>query len=120
MAALSRVIQGRARSRARQQTGAQHDHPLRRHPLCLALGAALGLQAPLVAAQIEEVVVTAQKREESLQTTPIAISAMTGDQMERMGITSFEEVAYAAPNLNLTPYPSSASRSEEHTSELQS
>ena len=83
--------------------------PLRRHPLCLALGAALGLQAPLVAAQIEEVVVTAQKREESLQTTPIAISAMTGDQMERMGITSFEEVAYAAPNLNLTPYPSSAS-----------
>lgn len=80
-----------------------------RSALYLALSAGLGLQGPTALAQIEEVLVTAQKREESLQSTPIAISAMSGDTLERMGITSFEEVAYAAPNLNFTPYPSSSS-----------
>ena len=34
---------------------------------------------------LEEVVVTARKREESLQDTPIAISAFTGDNMEARG-----------------------------------
>src|SRR5699024_10597272 len=82
---------------------------LRRRPVLLALAAAMGLPAPLVTAQIEEVVVTAQKRAESLQETPIAISAFSGEGMEKRGITSFEEVALATPTLSHAPYPSSAS-----------
>jgi len=57
---------------------------------------------------IEEVTVTAQKREENLQTTPIAISAMTGDTLKNMGVTSIEGVAKASPSISFTPYPSSS------------
>ena len=78
-------------------------------PSLLAAALALGLSSTPALAQIEEVLVTAQKREESLQATPIAISTLSGDSMEKMGITSFEEVALATPALNFSPYPSSAS-----------
>src|SRR5690625_6357392 len=78
-------------------------------PSLLAAALALGLSSTPALAQIEEVLVTAQKREESLQATPIAISTLSGDSMEKMGITSFEEVALATPALNFYPYPNSAS-----------
>src|SRR5690625_2366833 len=78
-------------------------------PSLLAAALALGLSSTPALAQIEEVLVTAQKREESLQATPIAISTLSGDSMEKMGITSLEEVALATPALNFSPYPSSAS-----------
>jgi len=63
---------------------------------------AAAFHAPLAAAQgqqeartgaLEEVIVTAQKREENLQETPIAITALTSDAIERLGITSFADVA---------------------------
>jgi len=57
---------------------------------------------------IEEITVTAQKREENLQTTPIAISALTGDALKNMGVTSMEGVAKASPSISFTPYPSSS------------
>src|SRR5690625_5815355 len=78
-------------------------------PSLLAAALALGLSSTPALAQIEEVLVTAQKREESLQATPIAISTLSGDSMENMGITSFEEMALATPAVNFYTYPSSAS-----------
>ena len=39
---------------------------------------------------LQEVVVTARKREESLQDIPIAISAISADRIERQGITRLE------------------------------
>ena len=56
---------------------------------------------------IQEVVVTAQKREENLQTTPIAISAMSADTLAKQGIVDFKGVATASPSVTFTPYPSS-------------
>jgi iron complex outermembrane receptor protein len=53
------------------------------------------LAVPLpVAAQsgLEEVVVTARKREESLQEVPIAITAFTAEQLEKSGVTRLEEI----------------------------
>ncbi len=44
------------------------------------------------AAGLQEVVVTARKREESLQEIPIAISALSADQMEARGITKLEDL----------------------------
>ena len=38
---------------------------------------------------IQEVIVTAQKRQENLQTTPISISAFTADNLKARGITDF-------------------------------
>ena len=40
---------------------------------------------------IDEVLVTAQKRESSLQTTPLSVSVLTGDELEAIGISTIEE-----------------------------
>jgi len=48
--------------------------------------------AQSAAAALDEVVVTARKREESLQDIPIAISAVTAEQLEQRGITKLEDL----------------------------
>ena len=45
-----------------------------------------------VAVQIPEIVVTARKREENLQDVPLAVSAITAQQLEREGIKDVEGV----------------------------
>ena len=57
---------------------------------------------------IQEVVVTAQRREENLQTTPIAITALSADTLEKAGVTTFAGVADQSTSINFTPYPSSS------------
>jgi len=49
--------------------------------------------------QLEEIVVTAERRENSLQDTAIAISAMTGQEMENWNIQSAEDLATFVPGL---------------------
>jgi iron complex outermembrane receptor protein len=56
------------------------------------------------AGALEEVVVTARKREESLQDTPIAISAFSAAALERQQITSTEDLDQVAPNLQFASY----------------
>jgi iron complex outermembrane receptor protein len=53
---------------------------------------------------LEEVVVTARKREESLQDTPIAISAFSAAALERQQISSTEDLDQVAPNLQFASY----------------
>lgn len=50
---------------------------------------------------LEEVIVTAQKRSESLQDVPISISALSGDQMDRMHATTLESLQGYIPNLQV-------------------
>ncbi len=52
---------------------------------------------------IEEVVVTAQRRAESLQDVPIAVSALTGDDLDSLGVASAEEVLRLIPNAGTVP-----------------
>lgn len=52
---------------------------------------------------LEEVVVTAQFREQNLQATPIAITAVTGEMMELRNQTSIYQVTAQAPNVVLAP-----------------
>ena len=62
---------------------------------------ALAVAAPVAAQQpMEDIIVTARKREESLQEVPISISALTADQLESRGITNNYEVALFTPNFN--------------------
>jgi iron complex outermembrane receptor protein len=69
--------------------------------LCFAL-AALGLLLPWVAtAQIEEVIVTAQKRDESIQDVGISISAFSAKQLDDLGIKNTVEVTQQVPGLHL-------------------
>ena len=75
----------------------------------LAIGAVLlAAQAGSIQAQetegarsgaIEEVLVTARKREESLQEVPVAVSAFSGDQMKDQGIDQFSDITQFTPGL---------------------
>ncbi len=51
--------------------------------------------------ELEEIIVTATFRETSLQETPIAITAVTGDMLEIRAQTNIYEVANQAPNVTL-------------------
>jgi len=55
---------------------------------------------------LEEVVITARRREETLQNTPMAVSAYSGESLEYRGIESLDEISRFAPNLTLENNPS--------------
>ena len=71
--------------------------------LATALVGALALAPPSLAQpggfSIEEVVVTARKREEGLQDAPISITAVTGEALELRQIDSSDKLAQVTPNL---------------------
>ena len=74
----------------------------------LSLAIAASISGVVVAAEnkafvIEEVVVTAQKKAESMQDTPIAITAFTGESLEKMGIQNAADVGNYTPNATITP-----------------
>ena len=82
--------------------------------IALALGSAASwgvLNAPAAAQTpaadeatgLDEIVVTARFREEKLQETPIAITAISGEELRAKGIESAYEVAYTVPNASLRP-----------------
>jgi iron complex outermembrane recepter protein len=62
---------------------------------------------------VEEIVVTAQKREQLLQDVPIAMSVLDIDDLERRGFSRFDDIAFAVPNLSITA--PSGSRSVQFT-----
>src|SRR6185312_15536321 len=75
---------------------------------CLAVLFAIGAMAQPVsqpapdgasASGLEEIVVTARRREEKLQTVPIAISAFSQQDLNQKRITQLEELAYQTPSL---------------------
>jgi len=51
---------------------------------------------------LEEVIVTAQKREASMQDTPISITALTGDMMDSIGIRTIEDFTFFVPGITVT------------------
>jgi iron complex outermembrane receptor protein len=53
---------------------------------------------------LEEVLVTAQKRVESLQDAPIAVSAFSTRDMENLGITDLTDLRGNVPSLNIAPF----------------
>ena len=67
--------------------------------LRMAVAAALISQGSMVQAQttLEEVVVTAQKRAQSIQEVPISITAFSGEYLEDKGIQKIAGVAQLTP-----------------------
>ncbi|WP_417461247.1 TonB-dependent receptor [Kordiimonas sp.] len=70
---------------------------------CIAL-----MQAPALAQEaadtdimLEEIVVTAQKREQRLIEVPMAITAMSGTELEERGIDSIQDLSFAVPGLTM-------------------
>lgn len=74
--------------------------------VALALGAtfALGLPAPALAqgaGKLEEVVVSARKIEESMQQTPIAVSAYSEETLREIGVETLTSISAFTPNLQM-------------------
>lgn len=51
---------------------------------------------------LEEIIVTAQKREESLQDVPISVNAVTGEKLAEAGIVRLDDLKAYVPNLQVT------------------
>jgi outer membrane receptor protein involved in Fe transport len=75
----------------------------RKTALALAITAIAGGHNMVQAqAMLEEVIVTAQKRPQSLQDVPISVSALSADKIADAGIQRFEDAAAYIPNFTLT------------------
>jgi iron complex outermembrane receptor protein len=94
-----------------------------RHAVLGSAMLALGFGAPAVAAeseaagpeaadtaqgssgQLEEIVVTAQKREESLQSVPLSVATLSSSELERRDITSLGDLMGGqVPSLRIEPF----------------
>ena len=70
----------------------------------LSLPLLMGLVSPMAQAKavLEEVIVTAQHRAQSLQDVPVSVSAIGGDKMIEAGINRMEDLQAYVPNLTVT------------------
>lgn len=53
------------------------------------------------ATQLKDIIVTAQKRSENLQSVPVSVTAFTAGSLEARGVTSLLDVSGLAPSLSL-------------------
>jgi iron complex outermembrane receptor protein len=71
----------------------------------LALVSGLSLATMLRAQQsatLEEIVVTAEKRIENVQTVPISVTVVSGDSFSKANVSAFADLAKFAPSLTMT------------------
>ena len=76
---------------------------IKTRPITSAL--ALALYGTVALAQgpvLEEVIVTAQKRSESLQDVPVAVNAFTADTIQEAGINNAADLGIMTPSLTVT------------------
>jgi iron complex outermembrane recepter protein len=67
----------------------------------LTASAASAQDAPDRVTAVEEIIVTARRTEESLQRTPLSVSAFSAETLERIGAQDVTDLQGAVPNLNL-------------------
>ena len=48
---------------------------------------------------IQEIVVTAQRRSESIENVPITIQAVTGEQLKQLNVQTFDDLLKYTPNV---------------------
>jgi iron complex outermembrane recepter protein len=81
---------------------------IKKLPIMTAIGFALAMPAGLNAAsdsrQIEEVIVTAERQEASIQDTSISITAFTGQMLDDFGIRNQEDLQNFVPATTIQPY----------------
>lgn len=70
---------------------------LRSVPQAVALALVTGTVC--AQAQLEEVVVTAQKREQNLQDVGVSVTALSGEQLRDMGVASSTDISKVAPGV---------------------
>ncbi len=70
--------------------------------MAIALAPALPVLAQDDSPALEEILVTAQKRVQSLRDVPISVNALNSEKIEDAGITSIERIADYIPSFNMT------------------
>ena len=68
---------------------------------CAASALAAAAADPADSSGLQEIVVTAQRRSESIQNVPITIQAITGAQLTQLSIATFDDVLKYLPNVTL-------------------
>ena len=78
--------------------------------LCAAIGVALAAPTALAqgAARLEEVVVTAAKREQTLQEIPVAVSVVNAESIEQAQVLDIKDLQTLVPSLRVTQLQGSA------------
>jgi iron complex outermembrane recepter protein len=74
--------------------------------LCLVSGVpghAAAPQVALEATQLEEVTVTAERREETLQRSALSVQAISSDTLRDASVTSSEDISKLIPSVSITP-----------------
>jgi iron complex outermembrane receptor protein len=69
--------------------------------LAASVAALLGVAGPAAAQVLEEIIVTAERRELNLQDTPISVMSFGGEALELRGVDDMFELATIAPNLDI-------------------
>ena len=83
-------------------------HRISRITAVLVSGLGLGLSQTAVSQvgseqlTFEEIVVTAQKREQSLQDVPISITTVQGDFIQEFGFSRLQDLTALIPNVSVT------------------
>lgn len=76
--------------------------PVRRVSLLAAsVSALMGVAGTATAQQLEEIIVTAERRELNLQDTPISVMSFSGETLELRGIADMFDLATITPNLDI-------------------
>jgi iron complex outermembrane recepter protein len=83
------------------KTTARHSASVIRYCVAVALGTAFAGPALAQDQTLEEIVVTAQKREQNVQNVPIAISAFTVETLQSKDVGDIGALTRLAPNVNL-------------------
>jgi len=74
---------------------------LQRRSIATSVAVAVVAIPAVADAQLEEIVVTAERRETSLQQTPISVAAFSAETLESKGIETMEDIATFTPNLDI-------------------
>ncbi len=69
-------------------------------------GSSAAISAPDNKWVMEEITVTARKREEGLSETPLSVSAFTAEELDYRGVTNISEISAFTPNLVFQNNPS--------------
>jgi len=70
-------------------------------PAFCTASALLTLGSPVQAQVLEEVIVTARKRQEVIQDVPVSITAFTGSQLRDAGIVNLKDLGYQTPGVQI-------------------
>jgi iron complex outermembrane receptor protein len=76
--------------------------------ICLSAAIASALTTGMAQAAIDEIIVTANKREQSLQDVPVSVTVTSGETIQRASIVDLVDLQTSVPSLRVNQLQSSA------------